>query len=171
MKKCVKCGQSRSPESFNSNRKAKDGLSSYCKECMLASVAVWRAENPDKVAVNRKKYYDRHRDKVEARRKERNLLNPEKTRALRAKHARTCRLLKRGLCDVALVEKLEAQGFVCTLCEKAITVKTAVIDHCHDTGKTRDLLCSQCNMSLGHIEKDAFYIRAAAYIARHRSIG
>lgn len=35
------------------------------------------------------------------------------------------------------------------------TMKTrAVIDHCHNTGKFRALLCNDCNLTLGKIEAD-----------------
>jgi len=171
MKTCIRCQRDYPLTSFHRNGKTNDGLSSYCKTCMKERVAEWRNENPDKVAINRRKDYLRHKDKREARRKERNLSNPAHVRALQAKHARKCRLRKRGLNEATLMEKLEAQGLVCALCDTGITLKTAVVDHCHETGKTRDLLCRKCNMALGHLEKDAFYNRAMAYIARHRTVG
>ena len=53
---------------------------------------------------------------------------------------------------------LKRQKGVCALCgqpEKAKTrdgkIKALAVDHCHDTGKVRGLLCYKCNRSIGGI--------------------
>lgn len=52
---------------------------------------------------------------------------------------------------------LDAQGGICKLCEKAIAfgeasfAKGAHLDHCHETGKIRGVLCGGCNTSLGKL--------------------
>ncbi len=39
------------------------------------------------------------------------------------------------------------------------------VDHCHDTGKVRGLLCSRCNLALGHLGDDIEAVfRAAMYL-------
>ena len=53
---------------------------------------------------------------------------------------------------------LKAQGGVCSICKYEIQFKGAggkghaVIDHCHTSGKIRSILCSRCNIGLGHFE-------------------
>lgn len=55
----------------------------------------------------------------------------------------------------------EAQGGVCKICNNPETAKKnkseelrmLAVDHDHDTGKVRGLLCSRCNTQLGHYEK------------------
>lgn len=42
------------------------------------------------------------------------------------------------------------QGGKCALCQKT---KRLVVDHNHDTGAIRGLLCHGCNTGLGHFEK------------------
>lgn len=47
----------------------------------------------------------------------------------------------------------------------------AVIDHNHETGKFRALLCSQCNLELGKIEKDKKLVLGLfAYLRKHTTI-
>jgi hypothetical protein len=55
----------------------------------------------------------------------------------------------------------EAQGGVCKICNNPETAKKnkseelrmLAVDHDHDTGKVRGLLCARCNVQLGHYEK------------------
>jgi hypothetical protein len=44
-------------------------------------------------------------------------------------------------------EMLSAQNGLCAICKKASKL---VVDHCHQTGAVRGLLCLSCNLMLGH---------------------
>lgn len=48
-------------------------------------------------------------------------------------------------------ELLVKQGFSCAICRKHFTTfkKALSVDHCHETGKVRGLLCQPCNTGLG----------------------
>ena len=61
---------------------------------------------------------------------------------------------------------LESQGGVCAICGKPPTGKHAFhVDHCHDTGDIRGLLCSTCNTGIGGLKDDPNLLRAAiAYL-------
>jgi len=50
----------------------------------------------------------------------------------------------------------EACGGACETCgaEDAL-----VVDHCHDTGKVRGLLCNSCNVALGHVKDSTALLR------------
>lgn len=52
---------------------------------------------------------------------------------------------------------LAAQNFMCAICEVEIshaleykTGRTVAVDHNHETGEIRGILCSKCNLVLGH---------------------
>lgn len=40
------------------------------------------------------------------------------------------------------------------------------LDHNHRTGKARGLLCAECNLGLGFLEKPRFLVRALRYLRR-----
>lgn len=63
----------------------------------------------------------------------------------------------------------DAQGGVCAICGNAETsrhssgaVKSLAIDHCHESGDVRGLLCHRCNRVLGLLGDDPDLIRVAA---------
>ena len=65
---------------------------------------------------------------------------------------------------------LEEQGGGCYVCGKKPEPKRALdIDHDHDTGKVRGLLCSNHNRAIGLMGDDLLtLIKALEYLARHR---
>ena len=62
----------------------------------------------------------------------------------------------------------EAQEGLCALCR----IEPAEhVDHDHETGAVRELLCFNCNGGLGQFKDDAAVMRAAAdYVERHRAL-
>lgn len=67
-------------------------------------------------------------------------------------------------------EMLDEQGGLCAICrEKCATGRRLAVDHDHDTGKIRGLLCLNCNHGIGKLGDDPKRIRAAAdYLAKHK---
>jgi hypothetical protein len=87
--------------------------------------------------------------------------NPEKV----ALGLRKAALKRYGLTllDVELMKLL--QGGRCECCRKAF-VKTPNVDHNHNTGEVRALLCSNCNAGLGLFEDSIpLLLRAVAYLS------
>lgn len=65
---------------------------------------------------------------------------------------------------------LLAQGNACVLCLERFT-KTPHVDHDHETGAIRGLLCQMCNHGIGLLNEDpAVLQRAIEYLARKRSL-
>jgi len=49
--------------------------------------------------------------------------------------------------------------------------KKLAVDHCHSTGKIRDLLCDRCNAGIGYfLEKSELLIAAAEYLRKHSGV-
>jgi len=62
---------------------------------------------------------------------------------------------------------LQKQGGCCAICEKDETMKIKgkvirlSVDHCHETGKVRGLLCTRCNTGLGNFSDDIDRLKQA----------
>lgn len=119
-------------------RKAHSGrVNSWQKrnpEKTLARTANWRTENKDHVRVYRRDYKDRDRRR-------------DRERHFAKSYGIT-------MDDYEAI--LAAQGAKCALCSisaESSPRKRLFVDHCHETGRVRGLLCDGCNKSLGVIEK------------------
>jgi len=53
---------------------------------------------------------------------------------------------------------LDSQNGQCKICHKS---EVLYVDHCHETGKVRGLLCNTCNMGLGHLGDDLTILQSA----------
>lgn len=78
-----------------------------------------------------------------------------------------------GLSVAKYAEMLEQQDGVCAVCERGETmlqkgrVQSLSVDHDHETGRVRGLLCHACNVALGMLREDpALMMRLALYITR-----
>lgn len=60
-------------------------------------------------------------------------------------------------------QMVQEQAGRCLICKNQ--PKVLVVDHCHETGRVRGLLCSSCNAALGLLKEDPDGIKgAAAYL-------
>lgn len=84
---------------------------------------------------------------------------------------------KIGITQGTYEEMWEAQEGRCALCGEEETaqlagvVKELAVDHSHETGKIRGLLCQRCNLALGFVEKLGLeWMRTVAmYLREHMS--
>jgi DNA-binding sugar fermentation-stimulating protein len=65
------------------------------------------------------------------------------------------------------------QGGLCAICKKPCSVGQRLgVDHCHETGKIRGLLCRKCNVGLGFFMDNPRLLQAAiVYLDRHSDSG
>ena len=104
-----------------------------------------RASDPEAYNAAARKRYDGNRDSVRRRRL----------------------LAAYGLSEEQLSE-LEARDPVCAICGSDMSGdRNKAVDHCHETGRVRGLLCRSCNTGLGNFKDDPKRLRAAIrYLAR-----
>lgn len=149
MKQCSRCKEIKPRTEFYKNGKTPDGLRSHCKECN-------RKLNKD--------YYERNKEKEIERGRKWAKENPESKKKIYRRQN-----LKRnyGITLEEYEDLLRQQGGRCAICKSADPVHTTnfAVDHCHDTGVVRGLLCMNCNQGLGKF-KDSKEIlsRAIEYL-------
>lgn len=57
------------------------------------------------------------------------------------------------------VKMFNEVGGLCQICGRSF--EKLCIDHCHESGVTRGLLCNSCNIGIGHFEDNPNSIRSA----------
>lgn len=154
MKLCYKCGITKPLDSFHNHKGHKDGKTSTCSECNIKKTKAWVASLPQGKRVAYKAYhrqYEReHPTKWEDKRNTRFLSN-----------------YGRSLAEYNSL--LAAQGYRCAICKKHMSEvpKALQNDHNHTTKALRGLLCSRCNLRLGHLEDKVFVLLAASYLSQY----
>lgn len=116
----------------------------------LPRVSAWRAKNKDHIRGYRRDYRDQCRDKS------------------RESHLERCY----GMTIAEYNAILLSQEGNCALCKtpaESASRKRLFVDHCHDTGRIRGLLCDDCNKSLGVIEKFREKLDLMLHYADHAS--
>lgn len=79
-----------------------------------------------------------------------------------------------GITYADYARMLAEQDGLCAICKKPETsvqdgkVRFLAVDHCHNTGLVRGLLCMNCNSAIGRLGDDPDMLdRAAAYLRHH----
>lgn len=95
-------------------------------------------------------YYQRDKEKFKERSKNFRNKNLELVKHVCKKSKYYSRY---GITFEELLERLKNQNNKCPCCNTEITLTgkraTAVVDHCHSSGRVRGLLCTTCNSGLG----------------------
>lgn len=75
-----------------------------------------------------------------------------------------------GISAAEYQSRLATQGGVCAICREPPKRQSLYVDHDHQTGETRGLLCAHCNTGLGGFRDDPRRLLAAAqYLERWRA--
>lgn len=145
-----------------------------------------KLKNREKAAMYRRLNPDRVRE-ISRRSNEKRRSNPEVVIKIREyqklyresnkeKLRDAERQRKFGITKQKYAELFLSQNGVCAICEKPETatrkgvVKALAVDHCHETGKIRGLLCSDCNTGIGKLKEDRkILISAIRYLKMHKT--
>jgi Recombination endonuclease VII len=139
MKRCKICGVLKPLEEFYRASGARDGYRSDCKVCNLARKKIWYADNREIVIAKVKKWQRENRDRHNATQRE-----------YRSTH------------QAEYDELLARQGGGCGICGRAPGKISLHVDHDHETGEIRGLLCVGCNNALGQFHDDPHLLNLAA---------
>lgn len=105
---------------------------------------------PEQAEKDRKRYAARQKD-------------PKHKRAKRESRLKK----KYGITIDDYEAMLRKQNGCCAICERKPGKRSLHVDHCHDTGRVRGLLCFRCNFGLSWFNEDQELLRKAArYVKR-----
>lgn len=137
------------------------------------------AINPEKIKEANKRYIIENKPKIQNARKLYRLKHGEELRLKSREYAKTHKeerkdyVLKKTY-GITLGEYRvlsESQNDVCAICEKPQEIKRGknlFVDHNHDTGKVRGLLCTYCNVALGYLREDVIVMeKMIKYVKKH----
>lgn len=119
---CTMCNVEKSVDEYWKDRSKKHGLSARCKSCKTALFNEYRKKG----GYDKKRYWKDPQG--------------ERERHLQRKY---------GITQTDYDDMFASQGGECAICHK--TQDTSFnVDHDHDTGEVRGLLCSNCNRMIGY---------------------
>jgi len=126
---------------------------SLCKKCHSKASVEWGQSNKEHRSAYIKEYHSNNWDRVCGhKRKYVENLTPEKLAKQKERMSWWHIKRKYGLTREMWDKMFEAQNRVCALCQKRTTGRgngRLDVDHCHETGRVRGLLCRHCNTALG----------------------
>ncbi len=135
------------------------------RERVRASSKAWYNANKEKSNAKSRAYYAANKERANLNNKAWNAANPGRAR----KTQRACLLKKKyGLTIEDYGRILKAQGGRCRICRRKPGKKMLAVDHNHQTGEVRALLCSKCNTGLGQFNEDlSLLLKAASYLEEY----
>jgi hypothetical protein len=172
LKRCSRCRKSPPREAFAEDGSAGDGLRAYCRTCWSGyhqqrqsargrnarpTVLMPRCHKCCRTGGGVKPHGAWHR----------NAIAPDGL----ATRCKTCRAARGpagrpkrqyGLSEAGRDEAIASQKGPGVICLAAPAVR---VDHCHNTGRVRGVLCFNCNSAIGKLGDDPDVVRrAAAYL-------
>lgn len=115
--------------------------------------AAWRSANREKIRTYVKARYAANRGRFLAECAAYRAANPEKVKACK-------RAGNYGLSPEAFQLMILMQKNACAICKETFST-TPAVDHCHQTGEVRGLLCGRCNKGLGLFRDSIAFLKSA----------
>lgn len=151
-KTCNKCERTKPISEFYRDSGISDGHSTICKTCKTSNTYKWRENNRSRYNQTQREYQKK--------------ACPERRYGTEIKRRYGCTLEQYNA-------MLTLQGGACAICSTlhnpAEKKGRLYVDHCHETGKVRALLCKHCNSLLGYAKDDTGVLsRAMDYLIFHK---
>lgn len=152
-KPCSRCGETKALDEFHVHSQGLGGRQSRCKACTNIERRDFRALHPE-----------RHKELDKAR-------YPDRKRQMRD------RFLRKTY-DISIEDyewMVDQQDGLCAICLKEpvgeYNLSILHVDHDHQIGFNRSLLCQRCNLAIGQFDEDIEVMqRAINYIRFYREI-
>ncbi|MET7723978.1 endonuclease VII domain-containing protein [Streptomyces mirabilis] len=176
VKRCTGCERALPTASFAADRNRRDGLQVRCRECVAEYSAAHYRRRREAIGKSVRQRVDvppghklcRTCGEIKPHSEwHRNATASDglstRCKACRAIQGREGHLKRHyGMTEAERDEMIASQMGLCVICLKAPAVH---VDHCHETGRVRGVLCFNCNSAIGKLGDDPDAVRrAAAYL-------
>lgn len=187
---CVECHQDKDIIEFGKYKYSKSGFRKTCKKCRSKLEKGYRDKDIVNFRLKRKKYRQeniesvnalarlagkRYRIKHKEKLKEKDLLRKPKTTMYKKdyyqknkdKLMRDFYIKKYGITLEQKLEMLKKQEYSCDICKiELLNSSVAYVDHDHETGVIRGILCNTCNRALGMFKDNVEVLESAVKYLR-----
>jgi hypothetical protein len=146
-KKCTRCGITKPrTEFYKASGKREGQVKPRCKACDSELARKWFADNKERARENKHRW------------------TLENTYGITSEEYQRLLAEQRGVCAICHQDEPNEHG-------RTGTKFRLAVDHCHDTGRVRGLLCQKCNRAIGLLNDDADLLRKAiGYLERGGSL-
>lgn len=144
---CSKCKIEKHTSEFGKDKTHLDGLKSSCRICYSKKRRETYYKNREKIIVKQKIYRQNHKEVA-------------KNNSLRFNY---------GITLEDYNKMFQEQGGCCLICGKHQSEfkKSLSVDHCHETGKIRGLLCKDCNFGIAYLKHNIKLLNSAILYLRN----
>lgn len=184
-KKCVRCEKLLPITRFSSYKTKSNGVvrQDHCKDCKVSRSEITKQSEDRrnnakckfcKVSLTDENWHASHRNKSNLSYRCKKCHAEASSRTGRDYKLRTMY----GITKEDYDNILESQNNVCAICKEedkvyhnrnGVNIKISMpVDHCHDTGKVRGLLCTSCNRAIGLLKDSIDNLKSAIkYLKKH----
>lgn len=182
-KKCNTCGEVKFVSGFPKGKGGRYGVRGDCKVCHSMKNKIKCPKRKEERRKYMKEYYENNKDKWERtkeknekrnrRRRERYASDPDyrekrlkevkEFRKRNPKYKRSNELkYKYGITYECFKRMRKDQNYKCKICTRKLENESqSYVDHCHETGNVRGILCNKCNFGIGHFDDDINQLKEA----------
>ena len=158
-KTCTTCKTRKHFSKFYTDKRRKGGLCSRCIKCERVAQKGYREKNKSATRIQSKVWYQKNKSSV---------LKKQKV-YYREKKKQNLLLAKYGITLEDYEQMFLEQNGCCAMCgqHESKFRRNLCVDHDHETGRVRGLLCDVCNLRLGYLENIEFVTKAKLYLITH----
>lgn len=160
-KTCSKCKIEQDIKYFSKNKGSKDGFAYQCRTCLIKYRNNKTPEQKERYRQTSKLH------RISYNKTDKGVIVYEKNKL-------NLKLKRFGISLSEYNNLIIKQDNKCAICKKGFLSnntlgKALAIDHCHISNKVRGLLCTNCNMGLGHFKDNQEFLQEACLYLKNYS--
>lgn len=146
-KRCTSCNEEKDVSEFYTRKISNDGIAPICKVCDNKKSTEYRNRNKDKIRAQRKDFRIKNKERLSIA-KNRAKATPEQFKSLFEE--------QKGCCAICKIHQIDLK-------------RRIAVDHNHESGQIRGLLCDTCNRGLGLLKENIEVLqKAVEYLIKYK---